>query len=411
MVMIRWYLSSIFGKINITIDFMKILYVITNSFWYGDNKALYNLIPLFLQYGIEPIFLVPKNSKAVERFAKFSSHIICYNEGNIYYTQKTTLQSNVFKNYLKTFKCTISSFFADKNEYINLKEQVRLIGPDLIHTNNSGCVLGYRLSLSLNIPHVWHIREYGDKDANWSYFPSRYYIINRLNNTLNHNITITEDIKKHFGLSSINSQTIYDGPICGKTSPEVSNDKSYFLFVGRLFPNKGVEMLIDAMSMVVKRNLNVRLKLAGSGEESYVSFLKKKVKALGLDNNTEFLGYREDIANLMGHAKAVIVPSYYEAFGFITTEAMFCGTKVIGYNSAGTKEQMDNVERALGKKICLRFHNTVELSNAILYANNEALDIITLKEASDYVLNTYSNVESAKRVYEYYLRILKYIDK
>lgn len=385
---------------------MKILYVITNPFWYGDNKAIYNLIPHLINAGVEPFFLVPKDSIAIERFSELSKHIIPYDERNILYTQKTTLHSNKIRDCIVSAKCVLKSLFADKREYENIKKHIRLYSPDLIHTNNSGCVLGFKLALSLDIPHVWHIREYGDMDANWLYFPSRQCIIQRFNNKINHNITITEGIRKHFRLSKQNTQTIYDGPISGGVSSAITSDKTYFLFVGRLFPNKGVEMLIQAMCEVVKTQPKILLRIAGSGEDSYVTYLKNKTTEYGLENNVEFLGYRKDIPELMTHSKAVIVPSYFEAFGFITTEAMFNGALVIGYDSAGTKEQMDNVETALGKKVCMRFKRTDELAKAILNANSIAINRDMLKDVSNYVLNTYSDTESANKVYKYYLKII-----
>lgn len=385
---------------------MKVLYVMTNSFWYGDNKALYNLLPHLIKFGIKPIFLIPRNSLVIERLSQFSDIIIPYNENNIYYTQKTALSLNIVTNIINSAKCIIKTLFADKKEYINIRKQVSTENPDIIHTNNSGCILGYRLAISLCKPHVWHIREYGDKDANWKYFPSRNYVINRFNSYSNFNITITEGIRNYFGLSSSNSITIYDGPISIKTLPKIEKEKNYFLFVGRLFPNKGVDMLIEAMSKVIKQKPWYKLKIAGSGEHSYVTYIRNKVSELGLCNNIELLGYREDIASLMSHAIAVIVPSYFEAFGFITTEAMFYGSKVIGFDSAGTKEQMDNVENALGKKICSRFHDSEELSREILDSCNEKLDIETLQNVSKYVLSTYSDEKSSKEVYNYYLKII-----
>lgn len=386
---------------------MKILYVITNSFWYGDNIALFNLMPHLIEGGVEPLFLVPKDSIANERFSEFTKLIIPYNVSNILYTQKTTSSSSIIKNYISSVKCVLKSLFADNREYEYIHDVIKQSSPELIHTNNSGCVLGYKLANSLNIPHVWHIREYGDKDANWLYFPSREYVMHRFNNKLNYNITITEGIRKYFRLSKVNTQTIYDGPICCRISPDIARDKPYFLFVGRLFPNKGVEMLIEAMSKVIKHRPYTILRIAGSGEASYVSYIRNKTKELGLINNVEFLGYRHDIAELMSHAKAVIVPSFFEAFGFITTEAMFYGAVVIGYDSAGTKEQMDNVENALGRKVCLRFSNTNELADVILNAIDSDLDRNVLKDVSNFVLKTYSDVESARKVFEFYLKIKK----
>lgn len=63
---------------------------------------------------------------------------------------------------------------------------------------------------------------------------------------------------------------------------------------------------------------------------------------MNIASQVVFLGMRKDIYSLMKDAMALIVPSYWEGFGFITTEAMFNGCLVIGRNTSGTKEQFDN---------------------------------------------------------------------
>ena len=119
-----------------------------------------------------------------------------------------------------------------------------------------------------------------------------------------------------------------------------------------------------------------------------------------------FLGYRNDIAELMSCARAVIIPSYFEAFGFITAEAMYNGAQVIGFNTAGTKEQMDNVEEHLKKKVCERFTNTSELVTAIQNVIKAPLDAKTLVLVSQYVKCWYSDITSASRVFNYYKEII-----
>lgn len=386
---------------------MKVLYIITNSFWYGDNIALYNLMPHLIKDGVEPAFLVPSSSTAYKRFSEFTDLIYTYDIANFYYTQKTSKSDNAFKNILFRVLSPLKCLAADKTEFLHIVKRIEKLNINLVHTNNSGCVLGYRIAKALSIPHIWHIREYGDKDANWIYLPFRKTIINRMNAPFNYNITITEDIRRHFLLKNDNTRTIYDGPISYRKEPVISHDKDYFLYVGRIFQKKGVELLVDAFSKVIRKNNDVILKIAGSGDEEYVDKLKHKATSLGIDKNIEFLGYRDDVPELMSHAKAVIVPSCFEAFGFITTEAMFNGTQIVGYNTAGTKEQMDNVESFIGHQVCERFDNVDGLVSSIQKIIVSTVSHETLLKASEYVREQYNDKKSAQNVYHFYEEILK----
>ena len=84
--------------------------------------------------------------------------------------------------------------------------------PDIIHTNTGVIHEGLKVAKRLKIPHVWHLREYQDKDFNWEAFPCFSAYCQMLRKS--YVITITNDIKAHFGLLDFPySRTIYNGVI------------------------------------------------------------------------------------------------------------------------------------------------------------------------------------------------------
>lgn len=118
---------------------------------------------------------------------------------------------------------------------------------------------------------------------------------------------------------------------------------------------------------------------------------------------------RKDIYSLMKDAMALIVPSYWEGFGFITTEAMFNGCLVIGRNTSGTKEQFDNGLDRHKKEIALRFNTQKELENHMKDIATNGIEsyfpIIDL--AKETVLALYTIEDYTKTVYDYYREIVK----
>ncbi|AFM27195.1 glycosyltransferase [Desulfomonile tiedjei DSM 6799] len=63
------------------------------------------------------------------------------------------------------------------------------------------------------------------------------------------------------------------------------------LFVGFLRPPKRVEFLIEAVGMLISEDRNIKLRIVGSGEERYVTYLKSLVSERNLSKSVEFIGY------------------------------------------------------------------------------------------------------------------------
>jgi glycosyltransferase involved in cell wall biosynthesis len=118
--------------------------------------------------------------------------------------------------------------------------------------------------------------------------------------------------------------------------------RKYFLFLGRLVAQKGVDVLIEAFQMVVQRHPSSLLIIAGSGPEQ--DRLKRQAEGNGLTNCIHFVGpvRSDDRVWLLQHALSVVVPSRFEPFGKVTVEAFACGTPAVGTSVGGITELIDN---------------------------------------------------------------------
>lgn len=122
----------------------------------------------------------------------------------------------------------------------------------------------------------------------------------------------------------------------------------------------------------------------------------------------KLLGFRTDIYELMSNAKALLVPSFFEGFGFIVVEAMLNGCIVIGRNEAGLKEQFDNGFQKTGQEIGLRFECQQELVNQIKYVCNTPFeDFLPMIKAAQNVILNYSVDQNVKQIMSFYKTILK----
>lgn len=379
---------------------MKILYVLPTSPIYGDNKALFALLPTLEKRGIQPMFLVSKNSDTF--------HYLNNRGYKCIYFSRLINNFWPMKKDFRSFLWQIKEHVLNMIYIIQMKDilsQIREFAPDIIHTNSSNCSLGYYIAKKIHKPHIWHIREYGDLDACRRHFPNKKLFEKKLKKNFNTNIVITRDIKKYFHLGN-NTIPIYDGPITNThPTPLFMPKEKYFLFVGRLTSVKGVDIVIKAFTDFCKLNNEYKLLIAGSGDKTYTDSLRELIYKNKIEKSVKLLGYRTDIDRLMQRATALIVASRFEAFGFITAEAMSNGCPVIGKNTAGTKEQFDNVEEHLGYPCCRRFVSKEQLTTHMMSEVSTPVDNKTLQAIQKYVIYTYSASHSAECVFNLYKEI------
>ena len=115
------------------------------------------------------------------------------------------------------------------------------------------------------------------------------------------------------------------------------------LFVGRLEPRKGFDVLMKAIPIVLKENNDVHFDICGDGEVTKKSALKE------FSQNITFHGYkpREELEKLYENCDIFVAPSRYESFGIIYLEAMKYGKPVIACNSGGTPEVVKDGETGI----------------------------------------------------------------
>ena len=120
--------------------------------------------------------------------------------------------------------------------------------------------------------------------------------------------------------------------------PRVSG--KHLLFLGRLHPVKGLELLFQAMAKIPE-NQRIRLIVAGSAaSESYNRELKALVYNLKIEDTVEFVGPVSGGKKwtLLSGAWAVCSPSYSEGMSMVALEAMACSTPVVTTHASGFSE-------------------------------------------------------------------------
>ncbi len=128
-----------------------------------------------------------------------------------------------------------------------------------------------------------------------------------------------------------------------RTEPQAQRTgEEYLLFVGRLRIRKGVEILLEALALLGSRLPELRLLVAGDGEQG--PSLERKAVSLELTDRVRFLGRCSggEVRELLAGARALVVPSIYEGMPLVILEAMEASVPVVASRVSGIPEVVED---------------------------------------------------------------------
>ena len=175
-------------------------------------------------------------------------------------------------------------------------------------------------------------------------------------------------------------------------------DGDYVLYVGRLHPLKGVDVLIKALHHIVENSINLKLVVIGPGNAERYRELAQK---LGVDKNVLFLGFVDEETKIcaIDGSLAVIVPSicdYVEVYPMIISEAWARNKTVIATRVGGIPYRVKHMvngllvppkdPKALAEAIIMLSQNK---KLAIKLGVEGRKEIMTWREVAIKMLNTY----------------------
>lgn len=129
-----------------------------------------------------------------------------------------------------------------------------------------------------------------------------------------------------------------------KNRQELGLEKQFVVgHFSRIAPWKGQHILIKALAQCPQEVTVILVGDALFGEQDYLESLHQQVKNLGLETRVKFLGFRDDIPQLMSACNLVAHTSIYpEPFGRVIVEAMLCGRPVVAAKAGGAIELVEH---------------------------------------------------------------------
>ncbi|WP_312067457.1 glycosyltransferase [Empedobacter sp.] len=109
-------------------------------------------------------------------------------------------------------------------------------------------------------------------------------------------------------------------------------EKNKILFLSRIHPKKGIEILIEAWELLSDQlKKDWCIDIAGNGEKSYIASLEKTILEKGLSDQINIIGskFGQEKIDTYYSADLFILPTHSENFGIVIAEALSCGVPVI----------------------------------------------------------------------------------
>jgi glycosyltransferase involved in cell wall biosynthesis len=309
---------------------------------YGANRSLLNLIDGLGGYGVRP-------------------HVICPDRGDLLAVlaargiPAAVLPVEWWVSPVRTVQAAATRLVRNLRAVRRLAAQVTRWGCDLVYSNSSVFAVGALAAAELELPHVWHLREFGRRD--YDLRPDFGARLSRLGfRTADAIVCVSHALRRAFlgRAAPANSHVIYNGvareaefddrrraaeALRGRRQPFT------FVLVGRFRESKGQAVAIRAFAEVAARFPAVRLLLVGgageTGDQDYLDRCRALAAGSAAADRVEFWGYVPDPERAFLAADVALMCSRNEAMGRVTAEAMSACRPVIGFDGGGTSELID----------------------------------------------------------------------
>ena len=278
----------------------------------------------------------------------------------------------------------------------------------LIHSNSSFTDLGIWISIIKKIPHVWHLREYGNWGNSVPALGKSFDWFLASHTTKAIAISNAESLFYIPLFPKNRIKVIYDGVeprnISDKYNKLLDNydcqaNKYKFCIVGTLCDGKNQIMAIEAAGLLHSKRKDFEIYIIGSGEE-YEKKLRKRAIELNIESIVKFLGEVNNVDYWLDQMQCGLMLTQNEAFGRVTIEYMLHALPVIATDSGANPEIIKNGETGIivGQNDIPALYHSMNFM-----MDNKLLTNIWGKEGKKRALNefsSHSNAMAIKSLYE-----------
>jgi len=316
----------------------KILILHSSNDLYGASKIFLQIIQILKNSEYE-IHVVLPSKGPLDNLINQNAHV-CYHSLGVL--------RKMYLNPLGLINRLVTNLKAIKF----LSNYIKHNSIDLVYTNTSTILCGGIASRKNNIPSLFHIHEIPTGNKLYEFLSGK--MINKYSNRV---LTVSESVKKHWVkyIDSNKIYRIYNGIVFEKEVEliELEKDESDFVItsIARIIPYKGHDYLIDIAIELIDKSKKFKFLIVGDTLPSYVSYelsIKQRIKDLKLENQIKFLGFRNDVSNILKQSDLFIHPAISpDPLPTVLFESLHYGVPTVATNLGGAIEILDNGNNGL----------------------------------------------------------------
>lgn len=306
---------------------------------YGANRSLLGLVDGLARHGVRPHVILPESGDLLAALAARA-------------VPAAVLPVDWWVSTRRTPAGAADRLVRTVRHLRGLTAQIRRWGCDLVYSNSSVFAAGALAAAELNLPHVWHLREFGRRDYDLAPdlgtrftrlgFRSADAVVCVSHALLRALLGRRPPAHARVVYNGVATEAEFDARRRAADAARGRRQPFTFVLVGRFRPSKGQDVAIRAFARLADGPPAVRLLLVGgaggTGDQAYLDHCRDLAAGLGVADRVEFWGYIPDPERAFLAADAALMCSRSEAMGRVTAEAMSCCRPVIGYAAGGTPE-------------------------------------------------------------------------
>lgn len=304
----------------------------------------------------------------------------------------------------------LSKRFVDLKGWKNFNKLIENFHPDIIQANAADTL---KFAVSSKIIHGWktpivfrNANKMGDFiNTQLKYYLNKFYL-SKVAFVISVSKECEKDLIKTFSFPLNKIKTVEIG-VEDKEIESIPDDLQeiwrkgpVLAHIGGFVQEKNHKELINIFQSILRKFPNAQLLLMGKGKLE--ARIKGKVNELGICNNVHFLGYRNDVLNILYHSDVFVLPSLIEGLPAVILEAMYCSTPVVAYNVGGISEVViskktgwlieKNDVQAFENALLSIFHHDENISSIIIEAKRMVTDSFSNNKITDRFLKCYNDI-------------------
>lgn len=312
----------------------KVIFITHEGALSGANICLLEYIQILYRHGFQLYLISPRFGDLTEAATPY-----LVRSYEIYY-YGWTVRKNSRPSWINRLRVLLRNQIARKQ----IGKIIRSVRPDYICTNTITVNIGALVARNYHVPHIWFVHEFGELDHGFTFARGMRYARERIL-ALSKKVAVNSHVVFQSFPQSDKLFVVHNPVLEYKyiAKEPGKNKELNLLMLGQIAEAKNQKEAVEAMRILLKQELNVHLNIYGNiVNKAYADSLVQLIDQFNLNSFVKIHPATHDIQLLFNKHDALLMCSRMEAFGRVTVEALKSGLPVIGADTGGTLEIIED---------------------------------------------------------------------